>query len=319
MMPALLLCARRRVPEMAAMGAHVLVSRHRDGRFIGAVVRRYGVGLVHASTSRGGAAGLRTMLRLLAAGDMVGVTPDGPRGPRRVAAPGVAQLAALSGRPVLPCAARSTRQRVLGSWDRMRLPLPFGRGVLVCGPPLTVPRGPVARRRASLADIAAALTAACDAADAWAPERPDERGSVSLAGRAWAGAAAAAAPLLRPYLRRRAERGKEIAARLAERRGEGGERPPGRLLWLHAASVGETLSLLPLLEALADARAGPPLLVTTGTVTAAALLAQRLPPALAARVQHRFAPLDVPRWVDRFLRAGGPMPARWWSRSCGRT
>jgi len=170
MIPPLLLCARRLMPEVAAMGAHVLVSRHRDGRFVGAVVRRYGVGLVHASTSRGGVAGLRTMLRLLAAGDIVGVTPDGPRGPRRVAAPGVAQLAALSGRPVLPCAGRSTRQRVLGSWDRMRLPLPFGRGVLVCGPPMTVPRNDGrGEAAASLASIAAALSAACDAADAWVP------------------------------------------------------------------------------------------------------------------------------------------------------
>jgi lysophospholipid acyltransferase (LPLAT)-like uncharacterized protein len=167
MMPALLLTARRLVPEMAPMGAHVLVSRHRDGRFIGAVMRRYRVRSVHASTSRGGAAGLRAMLRLLSAGEMVVVTPDGPRGPRRVAAPGVAQLAALSGRPVLPCAARSTRQRVLKSWDRMRLPLPFGRGVLVCGAPLAVARG--ARGDAALAPVAASLTAACDAADAWAP------------------------------------------------------------------------------------------------------------------------------------------------------
>jgi hypothetical protein len=167
MMPALWLLARRRVPEMAPMHGHVLVSRHRDGRFVGAVVRRFRVGLVHASTSRGGAAGLRAMLRLLAAGDVVVITPDGPRGPRRVAAPGVAQLAALSGRPVLPCAARSTRQRVLGSWDRMRLPLPFGRGVLVCGAPVAV----AARDRggAAPAAVAAALTAACDAADAWAP------------------------------------------------------------------------------------------------------------------------------------------------------
>lgn len=167
MMPALLLAARRAVPELAPMGAHVLVSRHRDGRFIGAIMRRYRVGLVHASTSRGGAAGLRTMLRLLEAGEMVVMTPDGPRGPRRVAAPGVAQLAALSGMAVLPCAARSTRQRVLGSWDRMRLPLPFGRGVLVCGAPMTVARD--RGGEAALATIAAALSAACDAADAWVP------------------------------------------------------------------------------------------------------------------------------------------------------
>lgn len=168
MMPMLWLSARRRLPEMAPMRGHVLVSRHRDGRFVGAVVRRFRLELVHASSSRGGAAGLRAMLRVLAAGDMVVITPDGPRGPRRVAAPGVAQLAALSGLPVLPCAARSTRQRALGSWDRMRLPLPFGRGVLVCGAPVAVGRDRCGEA-AALAAVTAALTAACDAADGWSP------------------------------------------------------------------------------------------------------------------------------------------------------
>ena len=164
MMPMLWLSARRRVPEMAPMRGHVLVSRHRDGRFVGSVVRRFRLELVHASSSRGGAAGLRAMLRVLASGDMVVVTPDGPRGPRRVAAPGVAQLAAVAGLPVLPCAARTTRVRLLPSWDRMVLPLPFARGVLVMGPPVAVERG---APLAALPAIEAALTAACDAADAW--------------------------------------------------------------------------------------------------------------------------------------------------------
>ena len=129
---------------------------------------------------------------------------------------------------------------------------------------------------------------------------------MSFAGQAWTAAAAAGAPLLRAHLRWRAGRGKEIAARLGERRGEGARRPPGRLLWLHAASVGETLSLLPLLDALAERAPDLSVLVTTGTVTAAALFARRLPPALAARVVHRFAPLDVPRWADRFLAGWRP-------------
>ena len=166
MMPMLWLLARRRVPALALMAGHVLVSRHRDGRFIGAVVRRFRLRLVHASTSRGGAIGLRVLARLLAAGDMVVITPDGPRGPRRVAAPGVAQLAALSGCAVLPCAARTTRVRVLRSWDRMVLPLPFARGLFVIGPAVAVDR---ADPLAALPAIAAALTAACDAADAWTP------------------------------------------------------------------------------------------------------------------------------------------------------
>ena len=107
---------------------------------------------------------MRVLLRVLGRGDMVVITPDGPRGPRRRAAPGVAQLAALAGVPVLPCAARTSRLRVLPSWDRMLLPLPFARGVLVLGPPVAVDR---AAPLDALPAIEAALTAACEAADAW--------------------------------------------------------------------------------------------------------------------------------------------------------
>ncbi|TCZ66134.1 3-deoxy-D-manno-octulosonic acid transferase [Roseicella aquatilis] len=117
----------------------------------------------------------------------------------------------------------------------------------------------------------------------------------------WRLATTAAAPLLPLHLRRRARIGKEVAARLEERRGEGAARPPGRLLWLHAASVGETLSVVPLLEALAARAPDLSLLVTTGTVTAAGMLAQRLPDGLGGRLLHRFVPLDVPGWVARFL------------------
>ncbi len=110
-----------------------------------------------------------------------------------------------------------------------------------------------------------------------------------------------ATPALRYSLRRRAGRGKEILARLPERWGEDDtSRPPGRLLWLHAASVGEATSLLPVLTALATSDVT--VLLTTGTVTSANLLARRLPElGLRDRVLHRFAPLDVPAWAARFL------------------
>ncbi len=110
-----------------------------------------------------------------------------------------------------------------------------------------------------------------------------------------------AAPLVPLYLRRRVRQGKEVADRLGERYGFGAARPTGPLLWLHAASVGEILSALPLIEALLDADAALEILVTTGTVTSARLLGQRLPDAIAPRVRHRYAPLDVPRWAARFL------------------
>ncbi len=124
---------------------------------------------------------------------------------------------------------------------------------------------------------------------------------MSLALGAWRVAATLLAPLLPLHLALRARRGREWPSRLRERRGEGAARPPGRLFWIHAASVGESLSVLPVIEAMAARDPGLHLLVTTGTVTSAELLARRLPEALRERVTHRFVPLDVPAWVARFL------------------
>ena len=131
-------------------------------RFIGAVVSRFALDVVLGSSSRGGAKGLRAMLNLLASGDHIAITPDGPRGPRRVAAPGVAHLAAMSGVPVLPCAAQTTRRRALPTWDRMVAPLPFGRGVVVCLPTIAVNRD---SWQDAVPAIGAAMTAAAERAD----------------------------------------------------------------------------------------------------------------------------------------------------------
>jgi len=108
--------------------------------------------------------------------------------------------------------------------------------------------------------------------------------------------AATGAPLTSVLLARRLKRGKELGERIDERRGESNvPRPTGPLVWLHGASVGELLAVLPLIERIA-AR-GLNVLVTSGTVTSSELAAQRLPPG----VIHQFMPLDVPKFVARFL------------------
>lgn len=121
--------------------AVALVSRHRDGQMVGNIIQRLGIGLVSGSSSQGGAAGLQELVKKLQSGVNIGITPDGPRGPARCAAAGIAALAGLSGASVLPCGVATTRfKTITKSWDKMRVPLPFGRMVLVCGAPIVVSR-----------------------------------------------------------------------------------------------------------------------------------------------------------------------------------
>lgn len=159
MMPMLWVLARR---AGAKPRVHVLVSRHRDGRFNGELLRRLRLEPVYGSTARGGAAGLKGLLALLAAGQYVAITPDGPRGPPHKAAPGVAQLAALAGVRILPCAAQTSRHFRLHTWDRMVVPLPFGRAVIVCEPAISVSADAWGE---ALPAISAAMTAAAETAD----------------------------------------------------------------------------------------------------------------------------------------------------------
>ncbi len=117
-----------------------------------------------------------------------------------------------------------------------------------------------------------------------------------------------AAPALRLYLAARARRGKENPVRLSERRGRASAtRPAGALLWVHAASLGETRSVLPLLARLREMRADLSILLTTFTVTPARLVEEQKDP----RLIHQFVPLDVPHWAARFLDHWRPDAAIW--------
>ena len=125
------------------------------------------------------------------------------------------------------------------------------------------------------------------------PQGVAAEGALALYRGAWS-IASALAPLM---LRARAGRGKEDPDRIRERQGHASRpRPEGALIWVHGASVGESLAALPLIDAMLE-KPSRHVLVTTGTVTSARLMAERLP----ERAFHQYAPLDSGASVRRFL------------------
>ncbi len=122
--------------RMAPM--HMLISAHRDGRIIADAVSYFGIAAIAGSTRRGGSVALRTMLRRLKDGDCVAITPDGPRGPAMIASIGIVNAARLAQVPIVPITYATSRRRMLASWDRFHVALPFGRGIFLWGEPIEI-------------------------------------------------------------------------------------------------------------------------------------------------------------------------------------
>lgn len=297
-------------PQNPKLRLSVLISRNSDGRMIADIVAPWRIWSIAGSSdnkgkSKGGASAFRRMRALLNRGQIVAITPDGPRGPRRVVQQGAVSLAGLTGLPVVPIGASCSGIRVK-TWDRMLLPLPFGKGHLVCGSPLTLVRhaaGEAARLESALNEQMTQAEQNTQRSAAY----QDTKGFLLpldiMPSRLWYGLATLLAPVLPFLLRWRQKRGKELPTRVREKMGFASlRRPQGKLLWFHAASVGEVLSLLPLVENCLAHCPACCVLLTTGTVTAAALVKERVQQSVfAAKIGHQFLPFDVPRWGVRFL------------------
>jgi lysophospholipid acyltransferase (LPLAT)-like uncharacterized protein len=122
-------------------GIVMLVSRHRDGELITRVIERFGFATSRGSSTRGGEEGVMDLLRWAEEGRLLGITPDGPRGPAGRLKPGLIYLASRSGLPIVPVAAAGRSAWRLRSWDRFRVPRPFTRVVVAYGDPIVVPPG----------------------------------------------------------------------------------------------------------------------------------------------------------------------------------
>ena len=123
-----------------------LVSRHGDGNFIASVLSNFGVRLIRGAGNpkklgikeKGGAMALRGMLKVLESGHSVSLTADQPPGPGKISGLGVIALAKMSGVPIIPVAASTSRRLEFNNWDNFTINLPFGRGLVVWGEPILV-------------------------------------------------------------------------------------------------------------------------------------------------------------------------------------
>jgi len=300
-------------PQWERKPTSALISPSRDGEFIARALAMSRCGAIRISSARKGdaaksraaVAAFREAVDWVTGGGALIVTPDGPRGPNEEIAPGLMQIARRSGAPVFLLGIAASPAWQFGTWDKVMVALPFGRGVVVWDGPHTAPPHASEAEVARLTeDWAERLTAATRRAEALAQGRlrsGDLRRAVEPRPAALAlyhAAAGRLAPLGPAVLARRARRGKEDPARVGERLGRASEpRPKGSLIWLHAVSVGESVSLLPLIGCLAADRTDLTLLVTSTTRTSAEILQRRLPPGAI----HQYAPIDTPAAVAGFL------------------
>jgi 3-deoxy-D-manno-octulosonic-acid transferase len=125
----------------------IIVSRHGDAEMLARILQRFGMSVVRGAGAgrrrkdRGGASALRGALRALRDGATFALTADAPPGPARRAGPGIALLAKLSGRPIVPCAMATNRYVALNSWSAFTVNLPFSKLAIVVGDPIVVPDG----------------------------------------------------------------------------------------------------------------------------------------------------------------------------------
>ncbi|HKI61282.1 MAG TPA: lysophospholipid acyltransferase family protein [Mariprofundaceae bacterium] len=114
----------------------MLISEHRDGSFIADAVRLMGIESARGSSKKGGARAFLEMVKLARHGNTLGITPDGPKGPREVVQMGTIKLARKSGLPIRSVCYATKRHWRANSWDRFYIPKPFTRGVFVIGEPV---------------------------------------------------------------------------------------------------------------------------------------------------------------------------------------
>jgi len=140
-------------------GKAAIISPSKDGRIAAEVVTKWGYEVIYGSAHRGGAAALRQSVKSIRAGRSLGITPDGPKGPREIVKPGAAQIAIISKTPLVAIKVETKSAWRLKSWDRFMVPYPFAKITVAMSDPIHPPAATAEHGGASGGvDASAALT-----------------------------------------------------------------------------------------------------------------------------------------------------------------
>ena len=151
---------------------HILISDHADGELIAQVSRYFGFGTVRGSSTRGGVAAVRELIRTSERGHLC-VTPDGPRGPRRKAQPGAVFLASQTGLPIVPVGVGYASAWRARSWDQFAVPKPFSQARAIWGEPIVVPKQlAVHQLKSYVRVVQQRMTDVTTEAEQWAEGKP---------------------------------------------------------------------------------------------------------------------------------------------------
>tara|TARA_B100000749_G_C18419615_1_gene462883 strand:- start:791 stop:1462 length:672 start_codon:yes stop_codon:yes gene_type:complete len=117
---------------------NVLISTHSDGQLLSKTVKHFNIETITGSSSKGGSEAIRNIIKSLKSGISIGMTPDGPRGPRMKVNSAIIKIASLTGHKIVPLSYSVKKKFFLNSWDKFLVALPFGKGCFVWGKPIKI-------------------------------------------------------------------------------------------------------------------------------------------------------------------------------------
>ena len=117
---------------------NVLISAHSDGQLLSKTVKHFNIETITGSSSKGGSEAIRNIIKSLKSGISIGMTPDGPRGPRMKVNSAIIKIASLTGHKIVPLSYSVKKKFFLNSWDKFLVALPFGKGCFIWGKPIKI-------------------------------------------------------------------------------------------------------------------------------------------------------------------------------------